>query len=68
MKKYYIELADSDSSEPYILQSQWYDKKRDALKFWEQIDFCNCDAYLMSSEWDDEEDCYTDIEQEKRLN
>ena len=68
MRKYYIEISDLDSTEPYAIQSQWYDTKKDALNFWEQIDFCNYQACLMSSEWDVENDTYTDIELDAKLN
>lgn len=66
MKKYYIELA--TNSGDIILQSKWYETKQEALKWAEDIDYIGyiyTVLCLMSSEWDTEEDVYTDIIQEE---
>lgn len=66
MKKYYIELA--TNSGDVILQSKWYNTKEEAIDWAENIDYIGWASSilcLMSSEWDTEEDTYTDIIQEK---
>lgn len=64
MKKYYIEISDTNNSGEYIMQSEWFDTEEKAIEWWNNIKFLDIhyDVYLMASEWNLEEDTYTDIE------
>ena len=71
MKKYYIEMCWHPSNEEnYVLQSKWFDTEEQAMQWATQIDWVseNFDVYLMSSEWNIDEDRYEDIIQEKLLD
>lgn len=65
MKKYYIELASDYNI--VLAQSKWYNTEEEALEFAQHIDFIHARStlYLMSSVWDENEDKYTDIIQER---
>ena len=62
MKKYYIEISENEG---YILQSQWFDTEEQAIEWSKAITYLDTLYYgmwLMSSEWDEENDTYTDID------
>lgn len=64
MKKYYIEIFKEDSGD-YIIQSDWFDSEEQAIEWCKTIaylDIYDYEIWLMSSEWDEESDTYTDIE------
>lgn len=66
MKKYYIELA--TKSGDIVLQSKWYNTREEAVNWAKSVDYIGSASVilcLMSSEWDTEEDVYTDIIQEE---
>ena len=70
MKKYYIEMCWHPSNdENYVLQSQWFDTEEQAIEWASKINWVseNFDIYLMSSEWDTDNDNYIDIIQERLL-
>lgn len=75
MKKYYIELypnnkeIEHNTENGYVLQSRWFEKEEDAIKWASSIDYKDkmCDICLMSSEWDNQHDCPIDIKLEKFL-
>ena len=75
MKKYYIELypnnkeIENEMENGYVLQSRWFEKEKDAIKWADSIDYKDktCDICLMSSEWDNQEDHPIDIKLEKFL-
>lgn len=75
MKKYYIELYPNNKEieyimeNGYVLQSRWFEKEEDAINWANSIDYKDktCDICLMSSEWDNQEDCPVDIKLEKFL-
>ena len=75
MKKYYIELypnnkeVENSMENGYALQSCWFEKKEDAIKWANSIDYKDrmYDIWLMSSEWDDCDDRPIDIKLEKFL-
>ena len=52
MKKYYVEIAKTDSD--YILQSDWFDTEEEALEFARKITFVRYPykQYLMSAKGD----------------
>lgn len=70
MRKYYIEFVWHGSADGVVLQSVWFDSDKKAMDWLESIDYCNevIDTYLMSADWDIEEDTYGDIIQERRLD
>ncbi len=56
-KLYYVEVCQKDYLEEYILQSDWFDTKKQALKFAKKITYLE-DIYLMrimSAEWEENE-------------
>lgn len=70
MKKYYVEVYDKENDSGHILQSSWFNKEIFAVNWALNLDFIDYDILgirLMSSEWDEEEDCYTDIEYEREI-
>lgn len=64
--KYYIEISNENG---YIIQSNWFDTKEEAIEWFEKINYTENDLKisLMYSIWDKEEDTYTDIEFEELL-
>lgn len=69
MKKYYIEFSHKRSeNDNYDMQSKWFDTEKQALEWFKGFDYISDTyVYLMSSEWDEEEDIYINIEQEREL-
>lgn len=69
MKKYYIEIVIDEEPSLFILQSKWFDTQEQALEWASQIEYLDRYniLYLMSSVWNEEDDTYTDIIQEKEL-
>ena len=70
MKKYYIEFVWHGSCDGVVLQSVWFDSEKQAMDWLDSVDYCNevIDTYLMSADWDIEEDTYGEIMQERRLD
>lgn len=70
MEKYYIEISEYENSSEYILQSDWFDTEQEAMNWAKQLMFLSKDyeICLMSSEWDDESDTYTDIDCVRRID
>ena len=70
MKKYYIEFKHIRSEdELYDMQSVWFDTEKQALEWYFGFGYVsNTIVSLMSSEWDEYEDTYTDIKFERSLN
>lgn len=65
--RYYVEITNDDEDAPYILQSKWYDTKKEALGFADSIEFLedNYRCHLMSAVWYTDEngdETYDDIE------
>lgn len=69
-QKYYIEIAPIDDITSYVIQSKWYNTKKEAIKWTNTIDYLNIDykMYLMSGEYNTIEDTYTNIQTIKELN
>lgn len=62
--KYYVEICHKDYLSEYILQSEWFDTKAQALEFAKKITYLE-DIYLMRimyAEWNEEtfEDIFLD--------
>ena len=54
--KYYVEICHKDYLSEYILQSEWFDTKAQALEFAKKITYLE-DIYLMRimyAEWNEE--------------
>ena len=70
MRKYYIEFVWHGSEDGVVLQSVWFDSEKQAMDWLESVDYCNevIDTYLMSADWDIEEDTYGDIVIERKLD
>lgn len=66
-RKYYIEIVWAYGEENYMMQSEWFDTKDEALAWARKINYVNenYDACLMSAEWKD--DTYGEIVNEGRL-
>ena len=61
-KKYYVEICHKDYLSEYIMQSDWFDTKEQALDYANKITYLE-DIYLlriMCAEWNDA-DTYEDI-------
>ena len=61
-KKYYVEICHKDYLSEYIMQSDWFDTKEQALEYANKITYLE-DIYLlriMFAEWNDA-DTYEDI-------
>jgi hypothetical protein len=71
MKKYYIEFLFYNQTKNgcYDLQSKWFDTEKEAIEWTKTFDYVseNIEMYLMSAEWNEEEDFYEDIQQERKV-
>lgn len=69
MTKYYIEFKHIRSTDLlYDMQSKWFDTEEQAIEWFKGFSYVsNTNVYLMSTEWDTEEDTFTDIKFEKEL-
>lgn len=70
MTKYYIEFKNvRNDALSYDMQSKWFDTEEQAIEaFRNFFDYVsNTHVYLMSTEWDIEEDTFSDIKFEKEL-
>lgn len=69
MTKYYIEFKHIRSTDLlYDMQSKWFDTEEQAIEWVKGFSYIsNMYVYLMSSEWDEEDDTFTDIRFEKEL-
>ena len=70
MRKYYIEFVWHGSVDGVVLQSVWFDSEKQAMDWLDSVDYCNevIDTYLMSADWDIEEDTYGDIVIERKMD
>lgn len=63
--KWYIEITENNGVNP-ILQSDWFDTEEEALDWANKIVFFDLSSdyqiWLMYSEWDYNDETYTDIE------
>lgn len=66
--KYYIEITDK-KTDSYIFQSIWFDTEEEAIDFARKFDHMDIglECWLMYSEWDSENDTYTDIKVLKEI-
>ena len=69
MTKYYFEFKHIRSTDLlYDMQSEWFDTEEQAIEWFKGFSYIsNMHVYLMSSEWDEEDDTFTDIKFEKEL-
>lgn len=66
--KWYIEISEPNPCN-YIFQSDWFDTEQEALDFANKITYLDADLemFLLFSEWDIDNDTYTDIECVRQL-
>lgn len=76
-RRWYIEIYPAkgiDCDPPYIIQSNWFDKREDAIKWADEIDYKDKEIVggiaLMYADWytdENGEETYDDIDQDKVL-
>lgn len=70
MRKYYVEVTRIDNPCSYMLQSDWFDTKEQAVEWASKLVFIDSAyrIFYMSSEWDIENDIYTDIDMDEEVS